>query len=81
MALRGVLHRDNNRSLGACCLEQREVAVVRPLLLWIAVPLMLLGAGMLIAGIGSAALWIAVVALGIALVAVGRVKPGTAGRR
>jgi hypothetical protein len=54
---------------------------MRPLLLWIAVPLMLLGAGMLIAGIGSTALWLAVVTLGIALVVIGRVKPGAAGRR
>jgi hypothetical protein len=54
---------------------------VRPLLLWIAVPLMLLGAVMLIAGIGSTALWIAVITLGIALVVVGRVRPGAAGRR
>lgn len=56
-------------------------AVMRALLLWIAVPLMLLGAGMLIAGIGSTALWIAVITLGIALAVIGRVKPDTAGRR
>lgn len=54
---------------------------MKPLLLWTAVPLMLLGAGMLIAGVGSTALWIAVVTLGIALVVIGRVKPGVAGRR
>ena len=54
---------------------------MKPLLLWIAVPLMLLGAGMLVAGICSTALWIAVIAVGIALVAIGRVKPGAAGRR
>jgi len=54
--------------------------VMKPLLLWIAVPLMLVGAGMLVAGIGSTALWIAVIAVGIALVAIGRVKPGAAGR-
>jgi hypothetical protein len=56
-------------------------AVMKFLLLWIAVPLMLLGAGMLVAGIGSTALWIAVIAVGIALVAIGQVKPGAAGRR
>lgn len=54
---------------------------MRALLLWIAVPLMLLGAGMLIASIGSTALWIAVITLGIALAGISRVKPGTAGRR
>jgi hypothetical protein len=40
------------------------------LLIWIAVPLMLLGAVMIVAGIGAPALWIAVIAVGIALVAV-----------
>jgi len=40
---------------------------MKPLLLWIAVPMMLLGAGMLIAGIGATALWIAVIAVGIAM--------------
>ena len=53
---------------------------MKPLLLWLAVPLMLLGASMLIAGIGSTALWIAVVTVGIALVVIGRVKPGLAPR-
>jgi hypothetical protein len=61
--------------------EQMEVFVMKPLLLWIAVPMMLLGAGMLIAGIGATALWIAVIAVGIAMVAVGRAKPGAAGRK
>jgi hypothetical protein len=56
-------------------------AVMMLLLLWIAVPLMLLGAAMLVAGTGSTALWIAVVTVGIALVVLGRVKPGAAGRR
>jgi hypothetical protein len=56
-------------------------AVMKPLLLWIAVPLMLLGASMLVAGIGSSALWISVVTVGIVLVIIGRVKPGAAGRR
>lgn len=56
-------------------------AVMKPLLLWIAVPLMLLGASMLVAGIGSSALWISVVTAGIVLVIIGRVKPGAAGRR
>lgn len=56
-------------------------AVMKRLLLWVAVPLLLLGAAMLIADIGATALWIAVIALGIGLVAVGRVKPGATGRR
>jgi hypothetical protein len=51
------------------------------LLLWVAVPLMLLGAAMLIADIGATALWIAVIAVGIALVAIGQVKPSATGRR
>jgi len=54
---------------------------MKPLLLWIAVPLMLLGAGLLVAGIGSTALWIAVITVGIALVVIAQVKPGAAGRR
>jgi hypothetical protein len=54
---------------------------MKPLLPWIAVPLMLLGASMLVAGIGSSALWISVVTVGIVLVIIGRVKPGAAGRR
>ena len=67
--------------LGGVLLRANGGAVMKSLLLWIAVPLMLLGAGMLVAGIGSAALWIAVIAVGIALVAIGQVKPGAAGRR
>jgi len=58
-----------------------EVLVMKPLLSWIAVPMMLLGAGMLIAGLGSTALWIAVITVSIALVVIGQVKPGAAGRR
>ena len=54
---------------------------MKRLLLWVAVPLMLLGAAMLIADIGAIALWIAVIAVGIALVAIGQVKPSAAGRR
>ena len=54
---------------------------MKPLLPWIAVPMMLLGASMLVAGIGSTALWIAVVTVGIALVVIGQVRPGAAGRR
>jgi len=54
---------------------------MKPLLIWIAVPMMLLGAGMLIAGLGSTALWIAVITVSIALVVIGQVKPGAAGRR
>ena len=49
---------------------------MKPLLLWIAGPLVLLGASMLIAGVGSIALWIAVVTVGIALILIGRAKPG-----
>ena len=56
-------------------------AVMKPLLPWIAVPMLFLGASMLVAGIGSTALWIAVVTVGIALVALSRVKLGTVGRR
>ena len=54
---------------------------MKRLLLWVDVPLMLLGAAMLIADIGATALWIAVIAVGIALVAIGQVKPSAAGRR
>ena len=54
---------------------------MKRLFLWIAVPLMLLGAAMLIADIGATALWIAVIAAGIALVAIGQVKPDATGRR
>lgn len=54
---------------------------MKRLLLWVAVPLMLLGAAMLIADIGATALWIAVIAVGIALVAIGHVKPSATGRR
>ena len=54
---------------------------MKPLLLWIAVPMLLLSASMLVAGIGSTALWIAVVTVGIALVALSGVKLGAAGRR
>ena len=40
-------------------------------LVWIAVPLMLLGAAMLLADVvGSSGLWIALIAVGVALVAV-----------
>ena len=61
--------------------SKMEVLDMKPLLLWIAVPMMLLGASMLVAGIGSTALWIAVVTVGIALVVIGQVRPGAAGRR
>jgi len=54
---------------------------MKRLLLWVAVPLMLLGAAMLIADIGATALWIAVIAVGIALAAIGQVKPSATGRR
>jgi hypothetical protein len=52
---------------------------MKRLLLWVAVPLMLLGAAMLIADIGATALWIAVIAVGIALVVIGQVKPSATG--
>jgi hypothetical protein len=45
---------------------------MKRLLLWAAVPLLLLGAAMLIADIGATALWIAVIAVGIALVVIGQ---------
>jgi hypothetical protein len=54
---------------------------MKRLLLWVAVPLMLLGASMLIADIGATALWIAVIAVGIALVVTGQAKPSATGRR
>lgn len=38
-------------------------------LTWIAVPLLLVGAGMLVGDLGAAALWISVITIGIALVA------------
>ena len=41
---------------------------MKRLLLWVAVPLLLLGAAMLIADIGATALWVAVITVGIALV-------------
>ena len=54
---------------------------MKSFLLWIAVPLFLLAAGMLIAGIGAPGLWIAMVAVGMALVLIGQMKPRTPGRR
>ena len=54
---------------------------MKRLLLWVAVPLLLLGAAMLIADMGATALWIAVIAVGIALVAIGQMKPSAKGRR
>ena len=66
---------------GGLMLGANGGVVMKPLLLWIAVPLMLLGASMLVAGVGSSGQWIAAVTVGIALVVIGRVKPGTAGRR
>ena len=76
-----VSYQETTVNLGDVLLRANGGAVMKSLLLWIAVPLMLLGAGMLVAGIGSTALWIAVIAVGIALVAIGQVKPGAAGRR
>ena len=54
---------------------------MKSLLPWIAVPLLLLGAGMLIAGIGAPGAWIAVITVGIALVVIGQWKPNAPGRR
>jgi hypothetical protein len=54
---------------------------MKALLVWIAVPLLLLAAVMLVAGIGTAGLWIAVVAVGIALVVIGQVKPSAPRQR
>ena len=50
-------------------------------LLWIAVPLLLVGAAMLVAGIGAPGLWIAVIAVGLALVVIGRGNAGARLRR
>jgi Flp pilus assembly protein TadB len=66
--------------LGTSC-AAKGGDVMKTLLLWIAVPLLLLAASMLIAGIGTPGLWIAVVAVGIALVVIGQVKPSTPQRR
>ena len=55
-------------------------AVMRLLFIWIAVPLMLLGAAMLIAGIGAPALWIGVITVGIALVAISGARGRTTAR-
>ena len=52
---------------------------MRPLLPWIYVPLLLLGAAMLIAGIGTPSLWMT--AVGAALVIISRLKPSAMGRR
>jgi hypothetical protein len=49
---------------------RRGMEVAVKILLWIAVALMLGGAGMLIAEVGAAGLWIAVITVGIAIVAV-----------
>jgi hypothetical protein len=55
---------------------------MKPLLLRIAGPMLLLGAAaMLIAGIGASSLWVAVTAVGAALVFIGQVKPDAVGRR
>jgi len=43
---------------------------MRQPLIWLAVPLMCIGAVLLVAGVGTAGLWIAVIAVGIALVAI-----------
>jgi hypothetical protein len=55
--------------------------VMRSLLPWVAVPLLLLAAGMLIAGIGAPGVWIAVTAVGIALVVIGQWKPNAPRQR
>ena len=79
MALDGILRTDQPESQGTCCLDQVEGgAVMRPLLPWISVPLLLLGAAMLIAGICTPSLWMTVA--GTALVIISRVKPSAMGR-
>lgn len=50
-------------------------------LLWMAVPLLLVGAVMLVAGIGAPGLWIAVIAMGIVLVVIGLRDRGASARR
>ena len=66
---------------GGLMLGANGGVVMKALLLWIAVPLMLLGTSMLVAGVSSTGPWIAAVTVGIALVVIGRVKPSAAGRR
>jgi hypothetical protein len=46
---------------------------MRPLI-WIAVPLMLIGAVLLVTDVGPSGRWIAVIAVGIAMVAIDRVR-------
>jgi hypothetical protein len=51
--------------------ERQEVGIaMKHILVWLAVPLLLIGAAMLIGGLGATALWIAVITVGIALVAI-----------
>jgi uncharacterized membrane protein len=81
MALGDILRRDHAGSYGTCRLGRMEVLVMKPLLPWIAVPLLLLGAAMLIAHFGASGLWIAGIGAGIALVAIiGQIKSRAAGR-
>ena len=55
---------------------------MKPLLPWIAVPLLLLGVAMVIADFGASGLWLVVIGAGIALVAIiGQIKSSAAGRR
>jgi hypothetical protein len=77
--LRGIV-RWGDAGLVGICLGETEGAVMKLLLLWIAVALMLLGAAMLIANMGAPGLWIAVIAVGIALVAIDRVRARTAAK-
>jgi hypothetical protein len=51
------------------------------LLLWIAAPLLLLGAVMLIADVGAAGLWIAVIAVGLGMVVIGLASRRAKARR
>jgi hypothetical protein len=51
------------------------------ILLWIAVPLLLLGAILLIADVGAAGLWIAVIAVGLVMVLMGLVSRRAGARR
>jgi hypothetical protein len=59
---------------GWLCMAWRKEAAMR-VLLWIAAPMMLVGAAMLVAGVGAAGLWIGVIAVGIAMVAIDRSRP------
>jgi len=57
--------------------DRSEVGIaMKHILTRLAVPLLLIGAGMLVGGVGTAALWIAVITVGVALVAIDRSRRG-----